>query len=228
MARRFLFAAALAALGPVAAQAPAHAQSAAQSEAHAEATRLATLLIPDGIYDRLVGPLFDSMMMAEINKDSAFRAAIEDRPEILSELREKLVPVIIAVMREELPSYRADVRDLILSRAKADEIRIIADFFDSPAGRKFYSTLMGMLAANGGDRPDNKVIEDMIASMSPEELAAIERIGSNPAMARFGEISQALGPVSDRWSRSVLDKHGKRIEAAVRKALEPLLKKPRK
>ncbi|NML07176.1 hypothetical protein [Sphingomonas sp. G-3-2-10] len=228
MARFAALATALAVMTPAVAPVPAQAQTAAPSEAHVQASRLAALLIPDGIYDRLVGPIFDAMMMREIEQNSVFRTAIETRPEILSELREAMVPAIIAIMREELPSYRADVRDLILSRAKPEEVRTLADFFDSPTGRKFYSTLMGMMAASGGERPDNKAVEDMIASMSPAELAELERIGRSPAMATFGEISRGLGPISDGWSKGLVTKHGHRIESAVRDALAPLLKKPRK
>lgn len=228
MARRFILAAALAALVPAAAHAQSPATAGARVDAHAEATRLAALLIPDELYDRLMAPIFDALMMKEIEQDAAWRAVAESRPEILSEFREKLVPVIVAILREEMPGYRADVRDLILKHASPEEIRTLADFFGSPTGRKFYGTVMNMIAANGGDRPDDKAVERMIGDMSPTELAELDRLGRNPAMAKFGEITVGLGPISDRWSQRLIEKHGKRIEAAVHAALEPLLKTPRK
>lgn len=227
MARAGFLLAGLLVLMPMAAQAQSQPQPTAAT-ARADATRLAELLIPDNLYDRLMAPIFDALMMKEIESDANFRALAESRPEILSEFREQLVPVLIAILREEMPGYRADVRDLILSQANPEEIRTLADFFGSPGGRKFYSTLMGMIASNGGERPDNKAIEQMVASMSPAELAELERLGRSPAMAKFGQITSGLGPISERWTQRLTEKHGKRIEAAVHTALEPLLKTPRK
>jgi hypothetical protein len=69
----------------------------------------------------------------------------------------------------------------------------------------------------------DSMIRELMASMTPEDKAMLDRFSKQPVSAKFGQISAALNPLLARWGQDLIRDQGDRLTHVVQDAMAPYL-----
>jgi hypothetical protein len=195
-----------------------------------QSERLADLLIPREKLRALMKPAFMAGIEAEIRREQKSHSLLDRFPDLPDAIWRDVGPAMIAMVDAAYAGMRGDVVTLVSSELSEAEARTIADFLVTPTGDKLYNRSLAAGAENIASGADEetahaKLLGDLLATMTPQDLARLEAFGSTPAARKFNGIASKIGPIGTRWGQKALEQNRERLTLMIGDAVRHFIER---
>jgi hypothetical protein len=177
---------------------------------------------------------FDAQFEKDSTSSEALKALESRYPGILPAVKVALGKELETILRAHVPEFQGKLAALYAASLTPAELRTVADFYESPTGRRMVNASLNGIAqsatatdpAKGFDV--NARLKDAqanaeasaVKSVTAEDMPALAALGNSTLAPKMLAMRPAMMKLQEDWVGSVLSSEGPRLQAATVSALQ--------